>query len=177
MTTPNNNEYPNQGDNNSQYPNQGYGNQQPFPGQVPPGYEVREKKPWYKKAGCLIPLIIGIIMILIVGGCTAIMGVAVNEVDKELNAEKVVTYRIEGDAQDAWASYTTEDLNTVQDNGVAAGWEKEVTVTGVFPASLSVSNGMYDEGSITCQILVGGEVVAENTATGPSALATCSYDD
>lgn len=145
--------------------------QQPQPQVV---YVKEEKKAWYKKPGCMIPLILVILALLGFVGCTALLSKGVDEVDKELNAEHTITYIIEGDAQNALATYNTGDGETAQDNGVAAGWEKEVTVTGIFGGYLSATNGSEDEGTITCKILKDGEVITENTATGLGASASCS---
>lgn len=149
----------------------------PADGQNPQVVYVQEpKKPWYKRPGCLIPLIIVVLLILAFGGCMATMNSAVDAVDEELNAEHTVTYAVEGDAQDALVTYSTGEGDTSQDNGVAAGWTKDVTVKGLFGATLSATNGMNDEGSITCKIIANGETVVENTATGVGATASCTAD-
>lgn len=137
-------------------------------------YVKEEKRPWYKKPGCMIPLILVILAFLGFISCTALVGKGIDEVDKELNAEHAITYVIEGDAQDALATYGTGESETAQDNGVAAGWEKEVTVKGIFGGYLSATNGIGDEGTITCKILKDGKVITENTASGVGASATCS---
>lgn len=153
--------------------------QQQGPGQMPPqGYYQQPpaptKKPWYKRAVIMIPLTLVVLLVLIIGGCTALVGGAVNEVDKQMNTDHTVTYSITGDATDATATYNVGESNTSQDTGVAAGWTKEATVTGLFGASLTATNGMNDVGTITCQILVNGQVINENTATGQFATANCS---
>lgn len=134
------------------------------------------KKPWYKRAIIMIPLTILAIFVLFMGGCMALFGSAANEVDKKMNEEHAVTYKITGDANDATASYTANNTNTTQDTGVAAGWEKDVTLKGFSLATLTATNGMNDTGSITCQIIVDGQVVNENTASGEFATASCSVD-
>ncbi|MDK8894594.1 MmpS family transport accessory protein [Corynebacterium sp. MSK006] len=119
-------------------------------------------------------IVVGLFAILV--GCTALFGAGVSEADKQLNAERTVTYQIDGDAQDALATYNTGESDTVQENGLQAGWSKEATVTGLLGASLTATNGMYDEGQITCRILVDGETIAENTGSGAGASASCSAD-
>ncbi|MGV0438902.1 MmpS family transport accessory protein [Corynebacterium mastitidis] len=145
--------------------------QQPQPQVV---YVKEEKKPWYKKPGCMVPLILIILALVGFVGCTALVGKGIDEVDKDLNAEYTITYMIEGDAQNALATYNVGESETAQDNGVAAGWEKEVTVTGIFGGYLSATNGIEDEGTITCKIIKDGEVITENTATGLGATASCN---
>ncbi|WP_448851334.1 MmpS family transport accessory protein [Corynebacterium sp. 335C] len=139
-------------------------------------YVQKPEKPWYKKPGCLIPLILVALFILVIGGCAVGLGTAVNEVDKEMNAEHTVTYQIDGEAVDATAIYNVGETNSVQDTGLNAGWSKDVTVSGFWGAQLSVTNGPGSTGSITCRILENGEVLSENTATGEFATATCSAD-
>ncbi|WP_295628952.1 MmpS family transport accessory protein [uncultured Corynebacterium sp.] len=157
----------------------GYPGQQAQPGQ--PGqpqivYMQEPKKPLYKRPGCLIPLVLAIIAIVIVGGCMALFGSAVNEVDQQMNAEHTITYSIEGDATDAMVTYNVDETNTAQENGVTGGWSKEVTVKGIFGGYISASNGIYDTGSITCRISANGKTLSENTASGEFASATCSAD-
>lgn len=146
------------------------------PGQPHVVYVQEPKKPLHKRPGCLIPLILAILLLLIAGGCMAMLGGAANEVDKQLNAEHTITYAIEGDATDATVSYHVDEMNTAQDSGVAAGWTKDVTVKGIFGGHISVTNGLYDTGAITCKIIANGKTISENTATGEFASATCSAD-
>lgn len=153
-----------------------YGGQPGLHGQPQVVYVPEQKKPLYKRPGCLIPLILAIIALLIVGGCMAMLGGAANEVDKQLNAEHTITYAIEGDATDATVTYNVDETNTTQDSGVAAGWSKEVTVKGIFGGYISATNGLYDTGSITCKIMANGKTLSENTASGEFASASCSVD-
>ena len=154
----------------------GHGGQPNYAGQPQVVYVQEPKKPLYKRPGCLIPLILAILAILIVGGCMAMLGGAANEVDKQMNAEHKITYAIEGDATDATVTYNVDETNTAQDSGVAAGWTKDVTVKGIFGGHISASNGLYDTGGITCKIIANGKTLSENTATGEFASASCSAD-
>ena len=159
-----------------QDPQAGQPYNQAAPQGLPPGYEIRQKKPWYKKAGCIIPLILVLLLLAILGGCTALLGGAANEVDKQMNAEYTVTYRITGDAQDALATYWLDETEQSQESGLQAGWEREATIKGFRGAHLLATNGIHDEGTVTCQIEVNGTVITENTASGAGTSATCSAD-
>ncbi|MGV0868744.1 MmpS family transport accessory protein [Corynebacterium kalidii] len=162
MSTPNGQQQPQQGQpNHNQMPPQGY-------------IQAPQKKPWYKRAIIMVPLTLIALVILFAGGCMALVGTAVNEVDKDMNAEHTITYQISGDTTDANVTYSVGESNTTQENGVASGWSKEVTVTGFWGASLIATNSMNGGGTITCQILVNGDVINENTATGDYASASCS---
>lgn len=155
----------------------------PQPGQPPQGYYQQppapKKKPWYKRAIIMVPLTLIVLLVLFVGGCSALFSKAADEVDKDMNAEHTITYQISGDTTDANVTYSVGEANTTQETGVASGWSKEVTVKGFWGASLTASNGMNGGGTVTCQILVNGNVVNENTATGDYASASCraSADD
>ncbi|AWB82251.1 hypothetical protein C3B44_07695 [Corynebacterium yudongzhengii] len=152
---------------NGQQPN-------PQPNNLPEGYEIRQKRPWYKKPGCIIPLIIVIIILLFMGGCTALFGKAANDVNEEMNTERAITYEVDGDATGALVTFINTDGNMSQENGVALPWSKDVTFTGFDLAQVSVTNGVEDEGTINCRILYNGEVVTENSASGMGASASCS---
>lgn len=104
----------------------------------------------------------------------AMVGKVSEEVDKNLNAEHTITYAVTGDAQDGTVTYTVGDGDITQESGVAAGWTKDVTVKGILGANFTVTNGVFDEGTITCQILKDGTVLNENTASGAGTSATCS---
>lgn len=147
--------------------------------QQPPVYVQPPQKPFYKKLGCMIPLILVILFILFVGGCTVLFGKAAKDVSDDLDTERAVVYEISGDTQDALATYSTGDNGQAQDNGVAAGWSKEVKVKGLMGAYLSATNGFESDGTITCTIKANGKELVSNTASGTGASATCnaSQDD
>ena len=157
----------------NQQPNMG---PNPNMGTPPPQimYVEKPKRPWYQRPGCLIPLILVILVVLGMASCTAMMGKTVSEVDKSLNQEKTVVYRVGGDAQDIRVTYTAGSSQSASDSGVTSGWEKEVKVKGIFGAYMSVTSGVNDSGTVSCQILVDGQVVAENSASGQLASASCT---
>ena len=159
----------------NQQPNMG---PNPNLGTPPPQimYVQAPKRPWYQRPGCLIPLILVILVILGMASCTAMMSKTVSEVDKSLNEEKTVVYRVGGDAQDIRVTYTAGSSQSASDSGVTSGWEKEVKVKGIFGAYMSVTSGVNDSGTVSCQILVDGQVVAENSASGQFASASCNAD-
>ncbi|TWS19753.1 hypothetical protein FK268_23685, partial [Tsukamurella sputi] len=138
---------------------------QPYPPQQPP--KKRKKWPW-------VLLGIFILIVALFGGCMAVVGKAVDEVDKESKSVVDVTYKVTGPSTGALITYTFND-NITQDNDVALPWEKKTQVTGFAKTvSLSATNGMNDTGKITCQVIVDGKVIIENTASGTGASASCS---
>ena len=138
---PQSNQQPNMGPN----PNP----QQPWNGTPPPQimYVEKPKRPWYQRPGCLIPLILVILLIFGLVSCTAMMSKTVSEVDKSLNEEKTVVYRVGGDAQDIRVMYTAGGGQSASDSGVT---------------------------TVSCQILVDDQVIAENSASGQFASASCT---
>jgi len=160
----------------NQQPNMG---PNPNLGAPPPQimYVEKPKRPWYQRPGCLIPLILVILVVLGMASCTAMMSKTVSEVDKSLNEEKTVVYRVSGDAQDARITYNTAGGGqSASDSNVniTSGWEKEVKVKGLFGAYIDVINGVNDSGTVSCQILVDDQVIAENSASGQLASASCT---
>ena len=152
-----------------QYPQQPYG-QQPYGGQYPPQMPpARKRKKW--------PWILGGIILLfvaMVGGCVALIGGAANEIDKEMNREVIVTYRVTGTGTGS-ITWTDKDFNMAQETDAPLPWEKQVTVSGFGKiASLTVTNSSDDGATSTCEIVVDGEVKYTQTAKGPFASANCS---
>lgn len=147
-----------------QYPQQPY--QQPFP--QPP--KKRKKWPW-------ILLALVVVILALAGGCIAIVGSAVDSVDKQSKSTTNITYRVTGDGATASITYTGADTNMSQDTEASLPWSKEVTLTGfVKIASLTATNDFQASASssITCEVLVDGKVKFTNTAKGPAASASCS---
>lgn len=145
--------------------------QQPYPGQpyYPPQQPPKKRKKWP-----WVLLGIFILLVALFGGCMAVVGKAVDSVDKDSKTVVKVTYKVTGDATGALITYTVND-NMTQDNGVKLPWEKQTEVTGFSKiVTLSATNGMNDDGKITCQVLADGKVVIENTASGAGASASCS---
>jgi hypothetical protein len=147
----------------------------PFPGQQP--YQQPYQPP--KKKRRIWPWVLGIILVIIIGGfaaCTAVVGTAVNEVDKESKTTVKITYKVIGDGP----AILTYDVNgkMTQDTNAQLPWTKETEVTGLSKyVSFSASNGIESGGGkITCQVLRDGKVIIENTANGPGATASCSGD-
>ncbi len=147
------------------YPQQGGGY---YPPQQPP--KKRKKWPW---------ILLAIIAVIIAGvaSCAALIGGAVNEIDKNSKEVVQVTYEITGDGPGASATYTTGNLDTAQETDIQIPWTKQVDITGLIKSvSLIASNHFNSRGTITCTIKRGGTVIVTNTSSGPGATASCSGD-
>ena len=151
-----------------QYPQSGHP-EQPYGGQYPPQLPPKKRKKW--------PWIVGGIILLfvaMVGGCMALIGGAANEIDKEINREVTVTYRVTGNGTGS-ITWTDKDFNMAQETDATLPWEKQVVVSGLGKtASLTVTNSSDDGTESTCEIIVDGQVKFTQTAKGPFASAHCS---
>ncbi|QHN28286.1 hypothetical protein GII33_22225 [Gordonia pseudamarae] len=156
--------YPQGGYPQQPYPGQPYGGQ--YPPQTPPA-KKRKKWPW---------ILGGIILLFVAmfGGCMALIGGAANEIDKEINREIAVTYRVTGTGSGS-ITWTDKDFNMAQETDASLPWEKQVTISGFGKtASLSVTNSSDDGATSTCEIIVDGQVKYTQTAKGAYASAHCS---
>ncbi|MFC6012381.1 MmpS family transport accessory protein [Nocardia lasii] len=157
----------------SGYPQQPYG-QQPQGSGYPPhgGYPQppRKKKVWPWVLGGVL-----VVLLLIVGGCVALVGTVANEIENEVNREVTVSYQAGGTGTST-VTYSDGSLEVAQDSDVALPWSKDVTVTGLVKyVSLSVLAGA-EGGTVSCKITVGDKVIDEDQATGQFASAICSGD-
>jgi hypothetical protein len=150
--------------------------QQPM---VPQGYELKRKKPIYKRIWFWLLILVVVIIIVATqaGGGSGGGSGASGTVE--------VVYTVESDSPTVSATYATADSNGVgqsQDNSVAPPWTKTVTAEDSWVKSFVLTGQMNpvldgsaaDGTTITCRITVDGEVVAEQTSTGQYAMATCS---
>ncbi|MEV4152054.1 MmpS family transport accessory protein [Nocardia salmonicida] len=162
------------------HPQQPYGQQPPPYGQQPPGggypqqggypQPPRKKKVWPWVLGGVL-----VVLLLIIGGCVALVGTVANEIENEVSREVTVSYQAGGTGTST-VTYSDGSLDVAQESEVTLPWSKEVTVTGLVKfVSLSVLSGA-DGGSVSCKITVGGKVIAEDQASGQFASAICSGD-
>ncbi|MER5298303.1 hypothetical protein ABT039_02435 [Streptomyces lasiicapitis] len=132
---------------------------------VPPPPKKRRVWPW---------VVLGVVLLL-AGGCAALIVGVVNEVDKETKREITVTYEVTGDAKDVTVTYSTyneEGLSQNQVTGVDPPWRKEEKTTGfVKGGTLVVSTGASG-GTVRCKVTADG-TTRTATASGTFATATC----
>ncbi|MEV6343410.1 MmpS family transport accessory protein [Actinoplanes sp. NPDC051851] len=90
--------------------------------------------------------------------------------DTEIN----VVYQVTGDG--AASVVWTEKLNELpqQETRVELPWKKKITMSGAAVVSVSAIRHSLLDGSITCRVTIDGEIVSEDTASGPAATATCN---
>ncbi|WP_084465793.1 MULTISPECIES: MmpS family transport accessory protein [Nocardia] len=136
------------------------------------GYPPPKKRkvwPWVLGAVLLV-FLVGL------GACIAIIGTAVNEVDNEINRAVNVTYQVDGTGQASSITYSGRNMDIAQDTDAALPWTKEVSIDGIFKTVTLTASADADGGDVTCRILVGDEVLAEQTASGPYASVSCTGD-
>lgn len=163
--------------------------QQQYPNQQPPqGPQYQQGPPqgWQppsvKKKHTLrnILLVLSGVFILIVGGCVAFAGKAVNEIDKQSKQEHTVVYKVTGTSKAGSLTYNTDGSTTLQqETSAKLPWSKTLTVKGsLFQIyQLSVQNGLGQKGTVTCTIEVDGKVVKTATGTGEAAIASCDHSN
>ncbi|MEV0548361.1 MmpS family transport accessory protein [Nocardia salmonicida] len=136
------------------------------------GYPPPKKRkvwPWVL-GGVLLVFLVGL------GSCIAIVATTVNEVDNEINRAVNVTYQVDGTGQASSITYSGRNMDIAQDTDAALPWTKEVSIDGIFKTVTLTASADADGGDVTCRILVGGEVLAEQTASGPYASVSCTGD-
>ena len=173
-----------------QYPQQPYG-QQPPPYYPPP---KPKKKVWPWVLGGVI-----LVVILMFGGCLALLGGAANEVDKALSsatfttpntpttpgaapndattseraATSTLVYEVTSDSGTANnITYWAAGANQSQETGAALPWRsREFDADQVTIKGVTAQNG--GGGTITCKVIVDGETIVENSSSGQYAVVTC----
>lgn len=146
---------------------------------IPKGYELKKKKPIYRRIWFILLVLIVLIIIIVKvsGGSSSDGGSASDTVH--------VTYTLESDSQSVSATYTTLDNGNIgqsQDNQATPPWTKELDVSDSFFKSFTLTGQMNpvldgsaaDGTTITCRITVDDKVVAEQTSTGQYAIVTCN---
>ncbi|GAB2517940.1 MmpS family transport accessory protein [Nocardia heshunensis] len=153
----------------------------PAPGYPGQGYPMQPPPPKKRKVW---PWIVGALLIFIVlpfAACTALVGTAAHEVDKESKRTVDITYEVTGSGEGTYAkpsvTYSTGDTGSGNASSAQLPWSKNVTLTGLLKfATLTATAADDDAATITCRIKQGDKVLVENTATGSLALATCNAD-
>ncbi|MFJ7271558.1 hypothetical protein ACIQV3_33780 [Streptomyces sp. NPDC099050] len=137
--------------------------QQPQPHPPP---RRRRRWPW---------VLLGLLLLLL-GGCTALFAVFVDEVSEEAARPARITYAATGTASGVAITYSTwrdGNLSTSQVSDRALPWTEELTTKGfVKGGSLVVTLGP-DGGTATCSVTVDDDPPVTATATGPLASAVC----
>ena len=143
-----------------------------YPPQPQATPEKKEKKPFYKRVWFWLL----VALVLLLGGCIAIVGSASKTVTDLNNAKHTVVYTVTGDgtANITYASFTNNsNVGSSQDSSATLPWTKTITASGIF-SSYDVSAMVNTGTTVTCTLEVDGKVVSTNTAHGQYSSATCT---
>lgn len=154
-----------------QDPQQPQYSQQPPPGWQPPA------PPKKRHTVRNVFLVLGILAVLGIGGCMAVVASIGNEVDKQSNTPHTVVYKVTGSSKAASLTYTTDGSTTTEQVASAKlPWSKTLQIKGLIPVyQVMAQNGIGQTGTVTCSISVDGKVVKTATGTGEAAIASCDH--
>lgn len=115
--------------------------------------------------------IVGILVIA--GGCAALIGTAVFAADREADRKVTVTYELSGSGT-VEVNYWE---NRIEDRSVSSTvlpWSKQVPLSGSLKTGMVSALLDKDGGTVTCRIKKGGTVLEEQTASGAYGRVYCS---
>ncbi|WP_330330566.1 hypothetical protein OHS33_13045 [Streptomyces sp. NBC_00536] len=143
--------------------------QYPTPPPPPPGTPSRGRRRW--------PWVLLGLLILLLGGCTALFAVFAHQVSEEAGRPAKITYAATGKATGVTISYSSwrdGNVSTSQVGGQNLPWTKVITTKGfVKGGSLIVTLGA-DGGAATCSVTVDDAPPITASAMGPFASAVCN---
>ncbi|MBF6074278.1 hypothetical protein IU498_06495 [Nocardia beijingensis] len=162
---------------------------QPYPQPYPQPPKKRKVWPWILLA----------VVVLMFGGCFAILGTAGHEAAKAIDAAatsiqqaaespdatippltpkaptgkgKTVVYEIISDSDLNSVTYWDENSEIQQETGADAPWSK--TITNTSTAVIAGVGAQTNGTSVTCRVTVDGKVKDEKTSTGKYAVVNCT---
>ncbi|MDP9145239.1 MAG: hypothetical protein M3N43_11180 [Actinomycetota bacterium] len=128
-------------------------------------------------------MLLGAVMVPLLGfvACTAIVGTAVTAVDQQAKTVRNVTYQVETSGRPATVMYDTstpDGVSTATATGVKSGWSIQVRQAGILGPNMTASldptmSVKQRGGTVTCRILVDGQLVKEASAAGEYASVSC----
>ncbi|MCD9140548.1 hypothetical protein [Streptomyces albireticuli] len=123
----------------------------------------RRRWPW---------VLLGVVLLL-AGGCAALVIGIAHETDKTVK----VVYEVTGDAKTVNIAYSTwrdGSLVTESASSQALPWRKELSTKGFVKGGLLAVTIGGGGGSATCEVTVGDDAPRTARATGADATATCT---
>lgn len=148
---------------------------QQYPQHQPPQYQPPVPKKKHTARNVFI--VLGVLVLLGIGGCFAIVGSVGNEIDKQSNEAHTVVYKVTGKgAAAADLTYTTDGSTTTEQiQGAKLPWTKTLSIKGLIPVYQVMAQNSGSAGSVTCSIVVDGKQVKTATASGQGAIASCDH--
>jgi len=141
----------------------------------PAGPKRRRKWPWIVGGVLVLLLVVGI-----AGGgkdaAPAGSSSAGGSTPAVSSSTATVVYEVTGSGRASSVTYNSDGGGSIaQEASVKLPWRKEISVDRGFSIT-TVSAQNAGSGSITCRIIVDGEVVKENTSSGQYSIVTCTGD-
>lgn len=142
--------------------------------QVPPGYQLKRKRPFYKRVWFWLLVIVAVIVIAIVASVAS-------AVDDAVNKPHEVTYSVTGNIAKVDISYFNSDgsnrtkQKTVK--RVSLPWSKQFTIKGdmsLVSVDAIQSNILGKGGKLACKLTIDGKVVATDQSRGKAAMVDCT---
>ena len=125
-------------------------------------------------------ILLGVViaLVLIIGGCIALVGGVASEVSKGIEEaearEYAVLYEVTGTAKRALVTYSsTTSGDIAQDSAARIPWKKRLTMGGDVIPTFTLTAQNSGGGTIGCKVTVDGEVIAENRSRGRFAVVSC----
>lgn len=138
----------------------------------PPGYELKKKKPFYKRVWFW--LLVGVVVIIVI-----IIAAVASAANNAVNKAHTVVYTVTSNAKTA-ESVTYLSINgdgtsgQQQANNVRLPWTKTVSGKGDFSSFSLTAQGAQTATRISCQIKIDGAVKTTQNSTGQFAVVSCT---
>lgn len=123
-------------------------------------------------------IVLGVLAVLGVGGCFAIVGSVGNEIDKKSNEVHQVVYKVTAKGTtSADLTYTTDGSTTTEQiQGAKLPWTKQLEIKGgIISVYQLMAQNAGAGGTVACSIEVDGKVVKTAQGVGQAAIASCDY--
>ncbi|GAA1334170.1 hypothetical protein GCM10009660_11310 [Catellatospora bangladeshensis] len=122
-------------------------------------------------------LVVCVLWLVFFGRAASEAAETLDDLERAAHKESRVVYEVTGDSPRTTITHTTySDGGSATDQEEAAElpWTRELTVKGFLSGGTVTALAGAEGGTVTCRITVDGVEKKTATATGPSALATCS---
>jgi hypothetical protein len=146
--------------------------QQPYAAPaVPPGYELKRKKPFYRRVWFWLLVIVVVIIVVVVSAASK----AVNDATSKSHD---VVYKVggTGKANITWAQSDGSGKSKSESaDSVPVPWTKSFTIKGDFSGFdvAATASNLNKSVTLTCEITVDGKTVSTDKASGAIAAVSC----
>lgn len=142
--------------------------------QVPAGYQLKRKKPFYKRVWFWLLVLVAVIIIAVVASVSAAVNDAVSKPHQ-------VAYSVTGTIPKVDISYYNSDgSNRTRQKTIKRAslpWSKQFTIKGdmsLVSVDAIQSNVLGKGGKLACKLIIDGNVVATDQSSGKAAMVDCT---